>query len=181
MYDECTVRTQGGHPPNNTPLMMLSKAQPHLVDQATYVMMIEYLLYNGHGGLSLVDNHGMNAVMLAAGGGNAAFIAWAYERRELIAEEGFDWEATNDAGRNMLCLCRQQHCNRQVLNKLKSLADMEYITIIEHPPVTGEPGRQGGQSNVNRRHRPQEVQVAGDDSQWVQYEDSEDRQWYISE
>jgi hypothetical protein len=123
----------------------------------------------------------MNALMLAAGGGNAAFIAWAYERREGLADGGFDWEATNDAGRNMLCLCRQQHTNRLVLKKLQSLADLQYITILEHPPVTGEPGRQGGQSNVNRRHRPQEVQVASDDSQWVQYDDGEDQGWTISE
>ena len=160
---------------------MLSKAKPHLVDQATYVRMIEYLLYRGQGGLSLVDNHGMNALMLAAGGGNAAFIAWAYERREGLADGGFDWEATNDAGRNMLCLCRQYNANPHVLKMLQGLATQKYIKILVHPPVEGDPGRQGGQSNVHRRHRRQEVQVAGDESQWVRDEDSEDHQWYISE
>ena len=160
---------------------MLSKAKPQLVDQHTYVRMIEYLLNAGHGGLSLVDNHGMNALMLASGGGNYAFIKWAYDRKERLAEGGFNWEATNDAGRNMLCLCRQQDSNQRVVAALESLAAMSYITILHHPPVAGEPGRQGGQSNVHRRHRRQEVQVAGDESQWVRDEDSEDHQWYISE
>jgi len=181
MYGECTVRTQGTQPPNNTPLMMLSKAKPQLVDQLTYVNMIEYLLKVGKGGLSLVDNHGMNALMLASGGGNYAFIKWAYDRKERLADDGFNWEATNDAGRNMLCLCRQQNSNLKVVKALESLAAARYITILDHPPVAGEPGRQGGQSNVHRRHRRQGVQEAVDESQWVSVEDGEEYQWCISE
>ena len=68
-----------------------------------------------------------------------------------------------------------------MVKALESLAAARYITILDHPPVAGEPGRQGGQSNVNRRHRPQEVQVAGDESQWVRDVDGEEYQWSISE
>jgi len=182
MYGACTVRTHGSQPENNTPLMMLSKAKPRLVDQQTYVNMIEYLVNNGHGGLALVDNHRMNAVMLAAGGGNLAFLKWANERKESLAERGFNWNAVNDAGRNMLCLCRQYNANPHVLKMLKGLAKEKYIRILVHPPVEGDPGRQGGQSNVHRRDRRQGFQALDDQSQWVWCEEESDGyQWHISE
>ena len=161
---------------------MLSKAKPRWVDQQTYVNMIEYLVNNGRGGLALVDNHGMNALMLAAGGGNLAFMTWANERKESLAERGFNWNAVNDAGRNMLCLCRQYNANPHVLKMLKGLAKEKYIRILVHPPVEGDPGRQGGQSNVHRRDRRQGFQALDDQSQWVWCEEESDGyQWHISE
>ena len=163
MYGECTVRTHGTRSPNNTPLMLLSEAKPLLVDQDTYVRMIDYLVNHGRGGLSLVDNHRENAFTIASRHCNYAFIKWALECKDILAEGGFNCEATNDAGRN------------------ESLASIPNITILDQPIVAGEPGRQGGESDVHRRHRRQAVAIADDASQWVLAGDGNDPEWCISE
>ena len=41
-YGKCVVRTQLDRPPNNTPLMMMSKAEFVPVDNVTYEKMLSF-------------------------------------------------------------------------------------------------------------------------------------------
>ena len=74
------------------------------------------LLINSGGGPGLVDNNDTNAIMMAAGAGNAKFFTWCHGHAEwLRTDHRFNWDQRNKSdGRNCVklvsydgCRCRQ--------------------------------------------------------------------------
>ena len=97
-YGSCTPRTHAERPANNTPLTIMAKAGFPGVDDATYEDMIDVLVIQGLGSLGLVDNHGANAVMHAAGHSNIPFFMWFYRRAWVLRDEfGFSWNQKHNA------------------------------------------------------------------------------------
>ena len=103
-------------------MMIMAKAVFYSVDNDTTEKMLNLLVYNGKGGLSLVDNHGNNAVMHAAGSSNISVFRWFYQRRYQLADAGFDWNHRNNAKRNMLAMVRHVGANNHIITWCEDLA-----------------------------------------------------------
>ena len=111
-YGSFTPRTHGSQPCDNTPLMLFAKQLIPKMDNMDYIHLINYILYNVGGDMSLVDNRKMNAVMLAVGAGNWLFVEWAYQHVDQLAQQGFDWKQRNTGNRNVRCLTQQKNSHR---------------------------------------------------------------------
>ena len=79
--------------------MMMARARFQCVGIIMYEQMITALL-NAFGGLHLVDNRNNNAVMMAAGSGNHAFLEYFLSRAPFLARyhHEFNWNAENIDG-----------------------------------------------------------------------------------
>ena len=156
-YGTCVPRTQSARPPNNTMLMMMSKATYGHVDAFTYEKMITKLVFYGGGGPELVDNHDQNAVMHAAGAANTTFFKYFYSRASAFVNLGFDWNQKNDAGRNMRSLVNQGGSNYQISTWCEDLATRRLVSRDVFANDPKKPHRKGGPSKCNQRARSTRV------------------------
>ena len=119
--------------------------------------------------------------MHAAGHGVVAFFRWAFDRVDWLADEmSFDWNAINDANRNVVNLCGQQSVNPAVGNMLKNLVGRKYVKVLQHAVVPGQPYRQGGASRSHSRHRRNAIVAPDDRSEWKQDKEDSDK-WHHSD
>ena len=159
-YESCAIRTLGSRPANNTPLMMYMKTECRVVEPSTARFILQKLIFQG-GGLKLVDNHGNNAIMLAAGHGNKLVFQWCHhQHRGLYEECGFDWNQKNDGGRNCLSIVRNCAKSSEILTCCQDLARMHWMDEDDfasdpHRPTLS--GRSGGASNSHQSIRAPSV------------------------
>ena len=153
MGGECTPRTHGTRPCSNTPLHMMAKAMFKYIDESTYRSMIATLL-NAGGGVHLVDNKGMNAVMHAAGVSNTVFFEYFHRRAWwMMQNTQFNWNQQNTDRRN--CLGLAQTCvNAQAIRSWCLDLVNQNILNASDPPDWAKPHlRQKEVTSAHRRDR----------------------------
>ena len=149
-YGECTPRTQSPRPPNNTPLMLLSKSRFPVCSTHIVLAMLSFLVVEGVGKPNLVDNRGSNAVMMAAGHGNKPVFLWFAERAMPLPEGGFQWFHHNLDGRNILDVVRNEtNPHSGILKLCLDLASRGFMANN----ASEESNRPGGWSQANQRLR----------------------------
>ena len=87
-------------PRDNTPLMLMAKAQFKAVSDTDYVTMISQLVRYG-GDINAVDDRGMNAFMHAVGCANTIFVEHVCDRADHYRDvHNFNFNARNKDFRN---------------------------------------------------------------------------------
>ena len=124
-----------------TPLMMIAE-RPFAILKDKELYQILTLMINGAPGLNWVDNHGNNALMLAASSNNEVFFEFFYQNWAFILYEGapmFRWNVMNwqkNAMQDLVPTWMEASLIRTMIEQLKKLgvyyASEEEINVWRH-------------------------------------------------
>ena len=122
------------------------------------------LVLDAGGNLSALDDRGMNAFMLAAGGGTLAFVNFCVNRKELMtAKYEFNFNQRNCDGRHAYNMVDNRGVCRNDYNQCRHLVDVLYMEEHgdkdaiwpEKRAILAEREKSGVASSANQRDRSQ--------------------------